>query len=286
MSNKTNILAVVVTYNRLDCLKECVAALRMQTYKQFEILIINNGSIDGTKEWVEKQNDLLLINQENLGGAGGFYTGMKYMYDHHYEWLWMMDDDGMPDPSQLEMLLKYKGDYLFLNALVVNKNDHSRLSFENMNLVSEFDEMTVTEEFLHPFNGTFIHWSVIDRVGFIKKEMYIWGDEQEYRKRVNKNGYREATIIPAIHYHPCEKGKKLYVIPYICKRYVWDKPKAMSWIYYRNLGYIDKTYQRRWCSGMRNVIDHIIAFSWRLRFRELFKFLKYYSRGRQGNFNI
>ena len=49
---------VVVTYNRLALLKEVIASLREQTYNNFQIIIVNNGSNDGTKEWLSLQNHL------------------------------------------------------------------------------------------------------------------------------------------------------------------------------------------------------------------------------------
>ena len=82
--NWLSTLAVVVTFNRLNDLKVCIDALRNQTYKQLDILVVNNGSTDGTKEWLAQQNDVNVINQGNLGGAGGFYAGMEYMMSHDY----------------------------------------------------------------------------------------------------------------------------------------------------------------------------------------------------------
>ena len=44
------LLVLIVTYNRLSDLKICVETVRKQTYKYFNILVVNNGSTDGTKE--------------------------------------------------------------------------------------------------------------------------------------------------------------------------------------------------------------------------------------------
>ncbi|MBI1933772.1 MAG: glycosyltransferase [Ignavibacteriales bacterium] len=74
------ICAVVVTYNRLKLLQECIEALKNQTIKLDEIIVVNNNSKDGTTEWLDKQKDLTNIHQENLGGAGGFQNGMKEAY--------------------------------------------------------------------------------------------------------------------------------------------------------------------------------------------------------------
>ena len=47
---KEKILAVIVTHNRKDLLKRCILSLLKQTYSSLEIIVINNGSTDGTKK--------------------------------------------------------------------------------------------------------------------------------------------------------------------------------------------------------------------------------------------
>jgi GT2 family glycosyltransferase len=104
--NKQTVCAVVVTYNRLGLLKECVAGLRGQTRCPDRILIVNNGSTDGTIEWLADQDDLWVIHQENLGASGGFYRGMKEAASAGCEWIWVMDDDVTPFPDALSRLLQ------------------------------------------------------------------------------------------------------------------------------------------------------------------------------------
>lgn len=101
-------------------------------------------------------------------------------------------DDGFPEEHQLEELLKYgeKGN-LFLNALVIDKEDHSKLSFMLGNYtLNEIRKQELIEDLIAPFNGTFFHRNAIEKSGFVKKEMFIWGDEQEYRLRLIKNGFK------------------------------------------------------------------------------------------------
>lgn len=50
---------VVVTYNRLLLLKENIESLREQTYTDYKIIVVNNGSTDGTEEWLMYQKDLI-----------------------------------------------------------------------------------------------------------------------------------------------------------------------------------------------------------------------------------
>jgi rhamnopyranosyl-N-acetylglucosaminyl-diphospho-decaprenol beta-1,3/1,4-galactofuranosyltransferase len=76
-----NIIAVVVTYNRLELLKKVLESLRSQTLKPFKIIVVNNGSTDGTLEWLGNQDDLEIITQDNIGSSGGQFTGIKAAFE-------------------------------------------------------------------------------------------------------------------------------------------------------------------------------------------------------------
>jgi len=294
--NKSSCLAVIVTYNRLNDLKVCVEALRNQSYQYLDILVVNNGSSDGTKEWLSEQSNVFVVNQENLGGAGGFYTGMEYMMTHDYEFLVMMDDDGIPDNKEVETLIsayeqKCKENLVILNALVVDKDDKQYSAFSwrhgsnRSNVISELMKEQCIEGDIHPFNGTLISRSVMERIGLVKKEMFIWGDEEEYMARAVRNNITLLTVTNAIHYHPKEKGKKGNVFPFIKKYQVLIKPYSMSHIYYRNKSFLLKNYPERFrYNAIQYCAAYIIRFLTHLEFKELIKFLKYFQRGRKNIF--
>ncbi len=283
------IIAIVVTYNRLDCLKECLVSLRQQTYKDFDILVVNNGSTDGTREFLDMQTDILVIHQDNLGGAGGFYAGTKYMFDYGYDWAWLMDDDGLPDSKQLEELMKFSSESCYLNALVIDKDNNDSFAFTPLDVNFTIDvakNKVLLPGFVHPFNGTLFSRSMIEKIGFVKKEMFIWGDEKEYTARAEKAGYVPTTVTSAIHYHPKEKAVKKYLIPF-WKNPFWEvllKPEKLSHNYYRNLGYLDSVY-RTIPKSIKLVSVHFFYFLRSFKFKEMVKFFKYYFKGRRNDFN-
>lgn len=100
------ITAVVVTFNRLELLKQGIECLRKQQ-KLTGIIVVNNGSTDGTREWLDAQQGLLVVHQDNVGGSGGFYTGIERAYSEGADWIWCMDDDVFPRPDCLDRLLPY-----------------------------------------------------------------------------------------------------------------------------------------------------------------------------------
>jgi len=208
------IAAVVVTYNRLNLLKECIDAIRNQTRKPDDILVINNSSTDGTEEWLKSQPDLTTITQENLGGAGGFYTGIKTTYERGYDWIWCMDDDGKPEQNCLKMLLENITDNnTVLHPLVLAEDgetfsfgcwiEEKKLIKKYSDFLKQFPKETKTINSLGtPFNGTLLNKNIISKSGFPNPKYFIWGDESEYIHRIKNHGFKFATVCPAIFYHP------------------------------------------------------------------------------------
>ena len=107
---KEDISIVIVTYNRLEWLKKSLEKVLNQTEKFKEIIIVNNASNDGTKEYLNTIKEIKVLNMNsNLGGSGGFYAGMKYFIDNKFEgWLTIMDDDCLIEEKFVEKILKLK----------------------------------------------------------------------------------------------------------------------------------------------------------------------------------
>ena len=198
-------IAVVVSYNRQALLSECITALKNQTRRPDAILVINNGSTDNTEQWLSQQADIFYITQKNVGSGGGFNTGIEWAFKNGYSWIWCMDDDGYPKEDALEILLDIDTPQRsLLNCAVINKNDKKSFVW-NTNNYKTIDD--VNEELIkgigHPFNGTLLHRSIVEKVGLPKASFFLWGDETEYYYRiVKKYDIPVFTVAKSIHYHP------------------------------------------------------------------------------------
>lgn len=230
------VIAVVVTYNRVALLSECITALRNQTHRIDKILVINNGSTDGTEQWLTGQKDIEFFTQKNTGSGGGFNTGINLAYSKGYDWIWLMDDDGFPKEDALARLLENTDEKLCLrNCAVINKEDKKSFVWKTGNYVT-IDEVRepIIQNFAHPFNGTLLHRDLIKKVGLPKKELFIWGDETEYYHRIiTKYKIPFYTKTNSIHYHPASA--------YSYKN-DWDyKTNWKMYFYVRNRFHILKT---------------------------------------------
>lgn len=106
-----SVTAVVVTFNRRHLVAECLDALLAQTVAVDTIVVVDNGSTDGTADFLRDSGHLSRpgVRLERLtvngGGAGGFARGVTVGRETHCDWLWLMDDDAAPEPAALATLL-------------------------------------------------------------------------------------------------------------------------------------------------------------------------------------
>lgn len=180
------VCAVIVTYNRKELLRECLQAVLSQTRPPDHVLVVDNASTDGTPEMLREEFPQVEVLRlpENQGGAGGFHEGMKRAYEQGFDWLWLMDDDTLPSPRALEVLL-LEGRALFRGSFVVAREDEGRTAFpyplKEGNFSSAVEEIERgypdgrIEGFLHLFPGTLIHRTIVEKVGLPLKALFLMG---------------------------------------------------------------------------------------------------------------
>ena len=209
------IAAVVVTHNRLEMLQRLVKVL-VDVPELDEVLVVDNASTDGTGEWLASVEDgtvLARTLEHNSGGAGGFHDGLAWAVERGADLVWLMDDDGTPQPGCLERLLAYDGDLDLWGPVVVDEADPQRLVFPirlpgRTRVVHAMDDVRraavdgLIRGIVIPFNGVLVTRELVGRIGLPRAEFFIWGDDHEYRLRAERSGARIATVVDARVHHP------------------------------------------------------------------------------------
>lgn len=200
--NNLRIAAIVVTYNRKALLEECINAILSQTYELENILVINNASTDETSEYLSEVSRVCkrvnyITLEENVGGAGGFAYGIKELHGQ-YDWIWIMDDDTIPDSDCLEKLVKpIKPDtnYSFLTSYVYSVDGLPMNTPGVATLHKEENGYGRCLQFLYKkmveiefatFVSVLISDKAITKVGYPCAFFFIWGDDIEYTRRLVK----------------------------------------------------------------------------------------------------
>ena len=100
------VLIVIPAYNEAQNLERVVDSL-IACCPQFDYVIVNDGSADGTKELCEKKHYHVINLPVNLGLTGAVRTGMKYAYQKKYDMAIQFDADGQHLPQYIASMVQH-----------------------------------------------------------------------------------------------------------------------------------------------------------------------------------
>ncbi|MFA0084049.1 glycosyltransferase [Vibrio breoganii] len=213
-----DVVALVVTYKRKALLSKVLDSLCHQTHRIKKIIVVDNNSCDGTDSLVDdlsqKHDNISYFNTgANLGGAGGFSFGFEVSKNIDYDYLWLMDDDLMPELDCLEVLLK-NGPTGIVQPMRFNLDgtcaeispveyDLNKIFCTNpkTSTVADIYESIKNEESVEiagvPFEGPLINRNVVESVGIPNPDFFIFNDDLDYSIRSRKAGFSIECIVKA-----------------------------------------------------------------------------------------
>lgn len=275
------VCAVVVTYNRKEMMTRCVDAVLAQSRRVERILIVDNASTDGTGQLLsERYRNNARVEHvqltENGGGAAGFHEGFERALAYQPDWIWAMDDDGLPDGRCLENLLaapapagQFRGP-LVLSREEMEDSANGELAFPggverpqgNIPLRTRGDVAAHAKDgvltgYASVFNGVLIHRRAVERIGLPNKNFFIWGDEFDYIYRAKGMGIPVTTVVNALYWHPRDRATRATI------RIGWltyEVPRAdgelRNYLLIRNHAYLAHRY-RGFLSWVRHTIKYM-----------------------------
>ncbi len=238
--------AVVVTYNRTGLLMECMDAILAQSYPVEKLIIIDNHSTDGTGDTLTEKgyraNPVVDYHylDENTGGAGGFHEGMKIAREYQPDWVWIMDDDTIPEKTCLEELIKasetVEGDVSFFASAIrgmqgeaMNVPKIARKQFSTYTDWYQYLEQGMAQVVKATFVSLMFNIKAINKCGLPWAPFFIWGDDSEYTQRVIRD-FGPAYMVGSSHaVHKRVGSDELSIVTETNKNRV-----RMYFYYYRN----------------------------------------------------
>ncbi|CAI1511704.1 glycosyltransferase [Serratia marcescens] len=203
--------ALIVTFNRLEKLKQCWATTSALPFE--EIIIVDNASTDETQPWLNSIEDSrlhVIRATQNDGGAGGFRLGAEYIASKiDTDWVFMFDDDAYPDSELLTRFvdLAQRSDYAAYCSRVLDKQGalcKMNVPFSKMptSLLQTLDYITEPGRYTPAehkpadvvtlsFVGAIIRKDVLAaNIEYIWPELFIYYDDLYFSYRLSQQGYR------------------------------------------------------------------------------------------------
>lgn len=212
-----NICAVIVTFNRKELLQKVLQSFEQLKSPPNSIVIIDNNSTDGTidviQEWssITRYDNVHYIHlDENIGGSGGFYEGLNYALKLEPDWIWVSDDDAIPDENCFEIIRKKiatlnQDEVSAVCCSVINNGQidllHRRRLVKNKFFLEE-KIVDLNEYLLESFQfdlfsyvGTVINTNKLKKSGLPERDYFIWYDDTEHSWRLSLQG--KIICVPA-----------------------------------------------------------------------------------------
>lgn len=179
---------VICNYNKKDFVLQCVQSVLESKEKNFDIYVVDNASSDGSAEALKKAygNRITVIeNKENLGGSGGFNTGLRIVRDKGYSYFMCLDDDAAVDENALSVLYHYMEEHTD-TGMAGCRVYHTQMSdyIQQSGLLIDFDNCTAKTIGADMPEDNFIYW-----------------DDMEWGYRIKLAGYRVVTLAEAKALH-------------------------------------------------------------------------------------
>lgn len=211
----------ICNYNGKVYAMDCIKSLHKQTKQKFDLYVVDNASTDGSVETLKSEfgdSVHFLLNEENLGGTGGFERGLQEGLKCGYEYIVLLDNDIVLKEDMLERMEDFMDDNPdagIAGARVMIMDEPERmqeygcyLDFEKFDAVTcrrmekETPELPeVLECDYVPTCAVMIRADIMRKTGTMPKHTYIYYDDIELAYKMKLAGYRVVSLGNAKVWH-------------------------------------------------------------------------------------
>ena len=211
-----DILVIIPQFNNLDLLKSCINSLEAQVYARYDILVVDNNSTDGTRDYLNSIDVEKILLDDNIGFAGAVNKGLEYAQDKNYPYAILLNNDTEVDTDFIQELKnKISSDDKIFSAssFMISMKDKSIvddagdsytiLGFAFQNSTGQrIDNYIKRENIFSSCAGAAIYnMKILKEVGFFDKMHFAYLEDIDLGYRAKINGYKNVFAENAICYH-------------------------------------------------------------------------------------
>ncbi len=222
MGNRANINAyiIILNWNGLNDTIQCVESCRKLEFPSFRIVVVDNGSDDGSEVTLKKQFPWLDVLQtgKNIGYAGGNNIGIKYALEQKADYIWLLNNDTVVDPMALAELINVAEtdpSIGMTGSKILSYMDPSRLYYAGGWIdvdLGDSGHFGYGETDDHRYDDVvdtgyitgcslLVRSSVLDLIGYMDVDYFLYFEESEWCVKAKRHGFRLGYVPKSIVYH-------------------------------------------------------------------------------------
>lgn len=214
---------VICNFNKVDYLKGCLETLYKSNFENliYDVIVVDNASTDGSPDFIKENypHIVLLQNETNIGGSGGFDRGIRYAIQEEYDYVVLLDNDILLEVNTILNLYKYikinpKAGVVGSKICTMDNPDilqemGSFIDYENKfnvytPLKSHKDDSLLPEvvecDYV-PACCMITTKEVLEKVGSFNTEHFIYWDDMDWCTRVKRENYEIHAINSSRVFH-------------------------------------------------------------------------------------
>lgn len=193
----------VVNWNRADDLRECLESLINQTYKNIEIIVVDNHSTDNSGEMIRNefpQVKFIIMPDSSYGACETFNIGCA---NAKGEYIIFMDNDALLEKSWIQKAMKEFENDSTLGAVAGRVLNYYTKRDWGLEVYGVEKEYAVREFYTTVFVGcsAMVKKSTIEKDGFYPNDFFIYHNEFVLGAKIVNNGYKIKYCPSCISYH-------------------------------------------------------------------------------------
>jgi len=212
---------IVLNWNRKADTLECLASLQQVDYPNYEIVVVDNASTDGSVAEIRQAYPAVVVlqNSENLGYAEGNNVGIRYAKEHGSDYVFILNNDTVVDPNVLTPLvetMEREPEVAVAGSRICyyDRRDliqcaGTRVDTRTGAVVEEVGngQRDVGQEFPEEaYNSAhgcamMVRCALLDEVGLMQANFCFYLEEADWCLRFQEAGYRVKMVAASLVYH-------------------------------------------------------------------------------------
>lgn len=227
------VVVVICNWNKKDYLADCIDSVWKSSYSDFDIIVVDNDSSDGSVELVKATYGSklkIICNPVNKGGAGGFNAGLREALSGNYEYIYLLDNDVRLDSDAMGELVKFldnhdsygaAGSKLYMMDYPEKIQEMGAdIDWENFHVSPHYKGYIDHEKLPDvvqcdyvPACSVMVRAAVLSEVGIMDENYFIYWDDIEWFHRMKLQGYKIAAISKSKVWHKMGAANRTTTFP-------------------------------------------------------------------------